>query len=50
MTDSQEASKFLVDYALKKGSQDNVTVIVVRFTSVPEGVTNDQDSDQEEGS
>ena len=33
--DPQEASKFLVDYALRKGSQDNVTVLVVRFQHVP---------------
>jgi serine/threonine protein phosphatase PrpC len=48
MTDAQEASKFLVDYALKKGSQDNVTAIVVRFLPVPEGVTHEEESGPED--
>jgi serine/threonine protein phosphatase PrpC len=38
MDNAQEASKFLVDYALRKGSQDNVTVLVIRLRSVPEDV------------
>lgn len=38
MEDAQAASQFLVEYALRKGSQDNVTCIVVRLQGVPEGV------------
>lgn len=40
MEKAQDAAKFLVDYALRKGSQDNVTVIVVRFRDVPEDAKN----------
>jgi protein phosphatase PTC1 len=40
MDNPQAASKFLVDYALQHGSQDNVTVIVVRLQPVSEEARN----------
>jgi serine/threonine protein phosphatase PrpC len=40
MDDPQAASKTLVEYALSHGSQDNVTVIVIRLRPVPDEARN----------
>jgi len=49
MESSQEASQFLVDYALRKGSQDNVTVLVVRLSPVPDEARASAMDDSSEG-
>jgi serine/threonine protein phosphatase PrpC len=48
MDDAEAASKFLVDYAIRKGSQDNVSVIVVRLQPVPEEARGQEPSESED--